>query len=158
MSDAVIVQPKYSGATEYSGAPEYSHSRLVRIARAIAARPDIYLPAVAMGVILWTTRIMWGPELAIAGDDLPHLSAEAQIRGILSEGGNPFGPLGLLFGTPLLRFYQSMFYLTSSVLTLMTGFHAVSVHNALVIFCFAASPWTTVWGFRRMGLSRLAAG
>lgn len=131
---------------------------LRRIGQELLRRPHWVLPAVASIIVFSVTAKTWNGKITQAGDGLPHLAAEAQIAGIMREGGDPQGPLGLLWGVPLLRFYQPGFYVTAAAIHNVTGMHPVAAHNILLVFCFALTPFSLAWGMRRLGLDPWAAG
>jgi len=116
------------------------------------------MPAISCAIIMFFAMRVWGTVHSVAGDDLHHLAAEAQVFGVIGEGGDPFGPLRMDCGVALLRYYQPLFYLTTSTLTHVTGLPRLAVHNAVVILCFALSPWLVAWSLRRLGLDPWAAG
>jgi len=129
-----------------------------RLARWSARNPGLALSGLASLTILATTFPLWGTVMNRAGDDIYHLANEMQVAMALERGQNPFGPLDILFGTPILKFYQPLFYLITGSLHALFGIHLVLLHNALTVLAYALSPFALRWSYRALGLSDLAAG
>ena len=146
-----------------SNAPETDakSSKLARIGRFfVALYPHAHwgFPILAAILTLANTHILWGPVLNRSGDNAYHLLNEfALLNGILG-GDNPFGPLAMEFGQPVLRFYQALFYLFNVGMNLVTSIDLKTMHNITIILCFAGSPFTYLYCLRKLGLPRFAAG
>jgi hypothetical protein len=136
--------------------------RLRRILRslsgALADHGHHLLPAAAAVASLSTMWILVAPVLNRAGDDLYHVMNEYAIAHALTAGDNPFGPLGLEFGQPVLRFYQALFYLNTAAWNVYAGLDVRFVHNAAIVVCFALSPFAYAYFLRKLGLGRWTAG
>jgi hypothetical protein len=116
------------------------------------------LPAAAAALALSSTHILLGEVINQSGDDTHHLLGEHALLYAIQAGDNPFGPLGLDFGQPMLRFYQCLFYLWNVAVHLVTDVGLITVHNATTIFCFALSPFAYLYFLRQLGLGKLSAG
>ncbi len=115
------------------------------------------LPVLAAILALVNTHILIGPQLNRSGDNDYHLLNEfALLNGILG-GDNPFGPLAMEFGQPVLRFYQALFYLFNVGMHLVTSINLRTLHNVTIIICFAGSPFAYMYFLRKLGLPRFAA-
>jgi hypothetical protein len=115
------------------------------------------LPILAAILTLVNTHILIGPQLNRSGDNDYHLLNEfALLNGILG-GDNPFGPLAMEFGQPVLRFYQALFYLFNVGVHLVTSLNLRTAHNLTIIICFASSPFAYMYFLRKLGLPRFAA-
>jgi hypothetical protein len=66
-------------------------------------------PLAASILTLCSTWIILAPVLNRSGDNIYHLLNEFAIAHTIEIGDNPFGPLGMEFGQPVLRFYQALF-------------------------------------------------
>jgi hypothetical protein len=115
------------------------------------------LPASAAILALSSTYILLGPVLNRSGDDMYHLMNEWVLAHAFRVGDDPFGPLGLEFNQPVLRFYQSLFYLHNVGWHLLTGLDLRFFHNLTIVVCFAASPFAYAFFLRKLGLSRWVA-
>jgi hypothetical protein len=133
-------------------------SRTRRIGGFLATYGHHLLPAAAAISSLATTWIIVGPVLNRAGDDLYHLLNEYAIARAIYTGDNPFGPLGMEFGQPVLRFYQALFYLNTVGWHLLAGLDLRFVHNATIVVCFALSPFAYAYFLRKLGLGKWTAG
>ena len=133
-------------------------SRTRRIAGFLATHGHHLLPAAAAIASLATTWIIVGPVLNRAGDDLYHVLNEYAIARAIYSGDNPFGPLGMEFGQPVLRFYQALFYLNTVGWRLVAGLDLRLVHNLTIVVCFALSPFSYAYFLRKLGLDRWTAG
>ncbi|NOZ86684.1 MAG: hypothetical protein GXP49_10515 [Deltaproteobacteria bacterium] len=131
---------------------------LSRLVKWIRNDPGASLAWLASLVVLVTTAPLFGVTMNRAGDDLYHLANEIQVAMAIKRGQNPFGPLDIIFGTPILKFYQPLFYLITGSLHALFGFNIVFLHNALTVLAFAASPLALHWSYRQIGLSSLASG
>jgi hypothetical protein len=116
------------------------------------------LPAIAGVAILIGHRELLAPVMDNGGDQASHLHAQYSLVQALYAGDNLFGPLSLDFGLPMLRFYQSLLYLTNVFLHGLTGVDLRLVHNLVVALCFALSPFSYCYFLRKLGLRRFAAG
>jgi len=116
------------------------------------------LPAIGAVIVACAHHPLMGPVIDQGGDNADHLLNEYALANAAAAGDNPFGPLGLEFGMPLLRFYQALFYLVGLVAHLVVGLDVRTVHNLLVATCFALSPFAFCFCLRRLGLRRFAAG
>lgn len=115
-------------------------------------------PLTATILTLSHTYILLGPVINRSGDNMYHLLNEfAILTGILG-GDNPLGPQGMEFGIPILRFYQSLYYLLNVGTHLLTTIDLKTMHNATIVFCFGFSPFTYMYCLRKFGLNRFAAG
>ena len=115
------------------------------------------LPAAASILTLSSTYILLGPVLNRSGDNMYHLLNEYAIAHALLAGDNPLGPLGMEFGIPLLRFYQSLFYLFNIAVHFVTGIRLDAIHNITIVVCFALSPFTYFYFLSKLRLNRFAA-
>ncbi len=115
------------------------------------------LPAVAAILTLSSTYILLGPVLNRSGDDMYHLMNEWVLTHAFRVGDDPFGPLGIEFNQPVLRFYQSLFYLHNVIWHVLTGLDIRFLHNLTIVVCFAASPFSYAYFLRKLGLSRWVA-
>jgi hypothetical protein len=116
------------------------------------------LPAVAGVTILVCHHGLLGPVIDNGGDNASHMLAEYSLVQALAAGDNLLGPLSLDFGLPILRFYQSLFYLLSVGTHALTGVDLRFVHNLIVTTCFALSPFAYCYALLKLGLRRFAAG
>jgi hypothetical protein len=136
-------------------------SRRERFSRRFAALFQAHghhlLPAIAAALTLSTTYILLGPVLNRSGDDMYHLMNEWVLAHAFRAGDDPFGPLGIEFNQPVLRFYQSLFYLHNVIWHVLTGLDIRFLHNLTIVVCFAASPFAYAYFLRRLGLSRWVA-
>jgi hypothetical protein len=132
--------------------------RATRVLRGVFLRYGHLLPpAIAAVLTLSSTYILLGPVLNRSGDNIYHLMSEYALAYAFRFGDDPFGPLGLEFGIPLLRFYQCLFYLMSVGLSIGLDLDLRFVHNLLIVLCFAASPFAYLYFLRKLGLSKWAA-
>ncbi|MDJ0765473.1 MAG: hypothetical protein QNJ97_21005 [Myxococcota bacterium] len=115
------------------------------------------LPALASVLTLSSTWILLGPVLNRSGDNIYHLLNEFAIAHAIAAGDNPLGPVGMEFGQPLLRFYQSLFYLYNVGMHFLTGVSLKFLHNVPIVVCFALSPFSYFYFLRKLGLNRWAA-
>jgi hypothetical protein len=116
------------------------------------------LPAVGAVIVACAHSPLMGPVIDQGGDNADHLLNEYALANAAAAGDNPFGPLGLEFGVPLLRFYQALFYLVGLAAHLAFGLDVRTAHNLLVATCFTLSPFAFCFCLRRLGLPRFAAG
>ena len=124
----------------------------------IGADPGRALAWLGLVVVVVTTLPLWGLTMNRAGDDLYHLANEAQVALAFRQGRNPFGPLDIMFGSPMLKFYQPLFYLITGSLNAFLGIPLVLLHNGLTVLAFALSPLALRWCYMQFGLSSLASG
>ncbi|MDD5309788.1 MAG: hypothetical protein PHU25_20930 [Deltaproteobacteria bacterium] len=115
------------------------------------------LPAAAACVVLASARALIAPVLNLSGDNAHHLVVEYVLARSLAAGDNPFGPLGMDFGQPFLRFYQALFSLSVEALHFLAGLDLRTANNALAALAFALSPFAYLHFLRKLGLSRWAA-
>lgn len=92
-----------------------------------------------------------------AGDNTAHLLAQHWIDHAVEVDDNPFGPLGIDFGTPLLQFYQPLHGLLSVTVSRVTSLELSTVHSHIVAILFSLSPFSLCFLFRRIGLSKWAS-
>jgi hypothetical protein len=116
------------------------------------------LPAAAAIITLSSTYLILGPVLNRSGDNMYHLLNEWALVHAFAVGDDPFGPLGLEFGQPILRFYQCLFYLVNALLHGLTTLDIRFLHNLTIVVCFALSPFSYAYFLRKLGLNRWAAG
>jgi hypothetical protein len=116
------------------------------------------LPLAAAAASMATMWILIGPVLNRSGDDLYHVLNEYAIAHGIAAGDNPFGPLGMEFGQPVLRFYQALFYLNTVGWHLLAGLDIRFVHNTTIVICFALSPFAYAYFLRKLGFGRWTAG
>jgi MFS family permease len=109
-------------------------------------------------LILYTVFDQFSMDLEQSGDLTYHLAVEAQVAQALEEGRSPLGPISINFGTPVLKFYQPLWYLVNAPLTVYLGLDALLVHNLVISFFFILTPFAILFGYRALGLSELAAG
>ncbi len=136
-------------------------SRLRRIGRFFVTLYPIAhyaFPLIAAIVTVSYTYILWGPVLNRSGDNMYHLLNEFAIARGMFGGDNPFGPVAMEFGQPVLRFYQSFFYLFNICTFFIAGIDIKTMHNVTIIICFALSPFTYMYFLQKLGLPRFAAG
>jgi hypothetical protein len=122
--------------------------------------PNAHLlfPLAACVLTLIKTSVLIAPVLNRSGDNMYHLLNEyAILHGVLG-GDNPLGPVAMEFGQPVLRFYQSLFYLLNVGGHLLTTVSLKTLHNLTIVVCFALSPFTYMYCLRKLGLNRFAAG
>lgn len=99
-----------------------------------------------------------GLGLNRAGDDLYHLFNEFALAHAASAGDDIFGPLGMEFGQPVLRFYQPLFYLNNLGWHLLTGVDLAVVHTLTIVVGLSLSPFAFCYFLLKLGLPRFAAG
>ena len=81
----------------------------------------LLLPIGAAVLSFVSTYILFAPVLNRSGDNIYHLMNEyAMINGALA-GDSLLGPLGMEMGQPVLRFYQSLFYMFNTGVHFITG-------------------------------------
>jgi hypothetical protein len=115
------------------------------------------LPAAGAVIVACAHHPLLGPVVDAGGDNADHLLNEYALANAVAAGDNLFGPLGLEFGMPLLRFYQSLFYLVGLAAHVGAGLDVRLAHNLLVAACFALSPFATCFCLLRLELPRFAA-
>jgi hypothetical protein len=115
-------------------------------------------PLIAAVAAMATMWILIAPVLNRAGDDLYHVMNEYAMANGVAAGDNPFGPLGVEFGQPVLRFYQALFYLNAVAWHNFAHLHILFVHNTTIVICFALSPFAYAYFLRKLGLDRWTAG
>jgi hypothetical protein len=131
--------------------------RRQNLSRAFGEHAHLVLPAAAACVVLASLRALFAPVLNLAGDNAHHLVAEYALSRALAAGDNPFGPLGMDFGQPFLRFYQALFYLSVEAMHFAARLDMRTANNALAALAFALSPFAYLHFLRRLGLGRWAA-
>ena len=115
------------------------------------------LPAAACVLVLSSTHILLAPVQNRSGDNMYHEMNEHTLAHVIKSGDDPFGPLGIEFGQPVLRFYQSLYYLFNVGLHLLFGLNLIFAHNLTIVICFALSPFGYLYFLRKLGLNRWAA-
>ncbi len=117
----------------------------------------LVFPIAAAVLTLASTHILLGPVINRSGDNTHHLMSEFAVFHSIAAGDNPFGPVGIDFGQPILRFYQCLFYLVNVAGHLISGISLVTVHNFTIITSFALSPFAYLFFLRKLGINRFAA-
>lgn len=128
-------------------------------AAALARRYGHWVPPLtvaAASLILCGTRL--GLRLNAGGDDLYHLFNEYALAGAVRAGDSVFGPLGVEFGQPVLRFYQPLLYLHDLGWHLLTGVDLSALHALTIVLCFSLSPLAFCYFLLKLGLPPHAAG
>ncbi len=115
------------------------------------------LPTAACVLTLCSTYILLGPVLNRAGDNMYHLLNQYAIAHTIQIGDSPFGPLGMEFGQPVLRFYQALFYLYNVGLYIVTGIDLKLLHNIPIVVCFSLSPFAYYYFLKKLGTNKWAA-
>ncbi|MBN2530960.1 MAG: hypothetical protein JXR76_31525 [Deltaproteobacteria bacterium] len=118
----------------------------------------LLLPASAAVLTFVSTWILFGPVLNRSGDNIYHLMNEYAMANGALAGDNILGPLGMEFGQPVLRFYQSLFYMFNVAVHLITGIDLRMVHNVTLCICFGLSPFTLYYFMRKLGMNKWTAG
>jgi hypothetical protein len=131
---------------------------ILAILQASADLAPALLPLIAGCVVIAACAPLLGPVFYRAGDNAQHLLAEHALAETIRSGGNPFGPLGLEFGLPLLRFYQPLFHLWTASWHVATGLDLRALHLFTMVGCFALSPLSNCYFFGKIGLGRWTAG
>ncbi|NOZ87869.1 MAG: hypothetical protein GXP49_16725 [Deltaproteobacteria bacterium] len=124
----------------------------------VRKRPGLFLAILGSVVVLVSTHDMLSGRLDQSGDQTYHLQCEGQTALAISEGRNPFGPISMDFGTPMLKFYQPLFYLITGSLHAWLGIDLLLLHNLLICLLFAAIPLALWRGYLSLGLPEPAAG
>lgn len=93
-----------------------------------------------------------------SGDLTYHLGGEYQVAEAIKEGRNPFGPLSINFGSPMLKFYQPLLYLLIGAIHAVTGVDILVVHHIVLLLLFLITPLALYYGYRHVGLPEVAAG
>jgi hypothetical protein len=133
--------------------------RTTRVLRGVFLRyGHLLLPAAAAALVLSSTHILLGPVLNRSGDNIYHLMNEYALAYGFRYGDNPFGPIALEFGIPLMRFYQCLFYLFNVGASIGFGIDLRTIHNVTIVVSFAASPFAYTYFLRKLGLNRWTAG
>ncbi|MCP4680025.1 MAG: hypothetical protein GY854_31950 [Deltaproteobacteria bacterium] len=117
----------------------------------------LVFPLAAAVLTLMSTHILLGPVINRSGDNCHHLMSEFAVLHSIAAGDNPFGPVSIDFGQPVLRFYQCLFYLVNVTGHLISGIDLVTVHNFTIITSFALSPFAYLFFLRKLGINRFAA-
>ncbi len=140
-----------------SGEPTRTRRR-TRIKWWLLGNAHFIFPFAATVLTLVSTYILIGPVLNRSGDNIYHLMNEFAIAHNIAVGDDPFGPLGIEFGQPVLRFYQALFYLFNVAMYFVTGADLLLLHNLPIIVCFSLSPWAYYYFLRKLGLNQWASG
>lgn len=105
-----------------------------------------------------STYILFAPVLNRCGDNIYHLMNEyVMVNGALA-GDNILGPLGMEMGQPVLRFYQSLFYMFNAAVHFMTGWDIRFIHNVTLCTCFGLSPFAFYYFMRKLSFNKWTAG
>jgi hypothetical protein len=131
--------------------------RLKRLLASAWPYAHFALPAAAGILALCSTHILIGPVLNRSGDNMYHLLNEFALLHGIEAGDNPFGPIAMEFGQPVLRFYQALFYLYNVGVHFFTGISLHLIHNLTIVVCFTLSPFSYLYFLRKIGLNRWAA-
>lgn len=137
--------------------PEQKGRKIGRIVPFLKDNLHLALPLAASILTLCSTYILLGPVLNRSGDNMYHVLNEFALRNAILAGDNPFGPVPMEFGQPVLRFYQCLYYLVNVMTHLITGINLHFLHNLAVVVCFALSPFSYFYFLRKLGVNRWAA-
>ena len=118
----------------------------------------LLLPFTAAVLTFVSTYILFGPVLNRSGDNIYHLMNEYTMANGAKAGDNILGPLGMEFGQPVLRFYQSLFYMFNVAVHLVTNIDLRTIHNVTLCICFGLSPFTLYYFMRKLRLNKWTAG
>jgi len=118
----------------------------------------LLLPFSACVLSFVSTHILLDAVQNRSGDDIYHLMNEYAMAHGAKVGDSIFGPLGIEHGQPVLRFYQSLFYMFNVAVHLVTGWNLMFVHNLTLCLCFGLSPFSLYYFLRKLGLHRWTAG
>lgn len=118
----------------------------------------LLLPLGAAILSFVSTYILFGPVLNRSGDNIYHLMNEYTMVNGARAGDSIFGPLGMEMGQPVLRFYQSLFYMINAAIHLVTDVDLRMVHNITLCLCFGFSPFTFYYFMRKLSVNRWTAG
>ena len=130
-----------------------------RVIEYIKSNPGMMLAILACAIILFTTRGMLAEEdLEQSGDLNYHLACETEVATAIKEGRSPFGPISLNFGTPILKFYQPLLYLVTGYVHFITRVDVLLLHNLLIVFLFALTPFCLRWCYVGLGLREVTSG
>lgn len=132
-------------------------SKLKRAGAWFLAKGYVFLPIIAVIFALAQTAPLLGPVINRAGDNLYHVMSEHALMHGVNAGDNVFGPAGIEFGQPILRFYQSLYYLTNLGMHFLTGLDLKFAHNLTIVLFFSFSPLTYLYFLLKLGLNRWAA-
>ena len=132
--------------------------KIYKLRGTLASYGHLLIPASAAILTVCSTWIIAGPVLNRSGDNMYHLLNQWALLNGISAGDNIFGPLGMEFGQPVLRFYQALFYLYNIAWHLITGIDIMTIHNLTIVVSFAASPFAYAYFLRKLGLDRWTAG
>ena len=86
----------------------------------------LLLPFSACVLSFVSTHILLDAVQNRSGDDIYHLMNEYAMAHGAKVGDSIFGPLGIEHGQPVLRFYQSLFYMFNVAVHLVTGWNPQS--------------------------------
>jgi hypothetical protein len=115
------------------------------------------LPLLACCLSFFSSLELIGPVLNRAGDDLYHVLNEYALAHAARVGDDVFGPLGMEFGQPVLRFYQCLFYLWTVGWSVFAGADLRLMHCVTIVVCFSLSPFAYCYFLRKLGLGDWAA-
>ncbi len=118
----------------------------------------LLLPLGASVLTFISTWILFGPVLNRSGDNIYHLMNEYAMAHGAFAGDNILGPLAIEMGQPVLRFYQSLFYMFNVAVHLISGIDLRTVHNVTLCICFGLSPFTLYYFMRKLCLNKWTAG
>ncbi len=125
---------------------------------AVMDKPGLVMSVCTALLLLVAARSLAGSGLDQSGDLVYHIGGEYQVAEAIKEGRNPFGPLSINFGSPMLKFYQPFLYLVIGTLHAVTGVDILMVHHIVLLLLFLLTPFTLYYGYRHLGLPELAAG
>ena len=120
--------------------------------RTLSGHVHLLLPLAASLVVLVSHGKVLTGSLLISGDNLHHLLNEHLVVRAYHAADNVFGPLAVEEGSPVLRFYQTLFYFTSAGLHLVTGAKLQLLHGLLLSLCFGLSPFSYYYFLKKLGL------
>ncbi len=130
-----------------------------RVTEYVKSNPGMMLAILACAIILFTTRGMLSKDIIDQSGDLNyHLACEAEVARAINEGRSPFGPISLNFGTPILKFYQPLLYLVTGYAHFVTRVDVLLIHNLLIVFFFALTPFCLRWCYLSIGMRELTSG
>ncbi|MBN2719008.1 MAG: hypothetical protein JXX14_24385 [Deltaproteobacteria bacterium] len=118
----------------------------------------LILPLSAAVMSFASTYILFGPVLNRSGDNIYHLMNEYTMANGAKAGDSILGPLGMEMGQPVLRFYQSLFYIFNVAVHLITNIDLRTIHNVTLCICFGLSPFTMYYFMRKLRLNKWTAG
>ncbi|MBN2804235.1 MAG: hypothetical protein JXR91_14160 [Deltaproteobacteria bacterium] len=118
----------------------------------------LLLPLSASILSFVSTYILFGPVLNRSGDNIYHLMNEYAMMHGVNAGDNILGPLGIEMGQPVLRFYQSLFYLLNVVMHFLTKADLTMIHNITLCLSFGLSPFSFYYFMRKLKVNKWTSG